>query len=57
MCRACDAAHERLTAAKALRDACEESYGFGTALKAVFHTKPVPVDMIKLLGELQRKEG
>lgn len=57
MCRACDAAHERLTAAEALRDACEKSYGFGTALKAVFHTKPVPVDMIKLLGELQRKEG
>ena len=52
MCIPCEAAKERLMAACRLRDAVENRFGFGPALKAVYSPPPPDLDLDELAREL-----
>lgn len=57
MCRSLEAAEQRLEAAQALKQACEEGYGIPQALCQTF--RPVALDetWVELLARIQSAEG
>lgn len=52
MCAPCDAAKQRLLAASRLREAVEEKFGLGPALKTVFSPLPPSDGLLALAAKL-----
>ena len=52
MCEPCDAARERLIAARRLRQVVEGKYVLAPALRSIFPLPETPADLMKLVAKL-----